>query len=1063
MKLYTETSAYCLKTIIFCLAIAFKIPTYGNIKDTIILKRIDSLIKSSQSLTEKSQFQLALEINKQAETLAINYFGAESLEFSNCAYNHGKILYLKSNFNEAEIWAIKALQIRKASVKEFSPDYAQSLNLLASVYKEKKDYTQAEQFYIECNNIRLKYLGINHPDYAQGLVNLAILYWHLVKYNEAEKLYLQAKDIYLKNFGKENKEYSFTINNLAVLYRDMGNYKKAKELNFESLDIKKKLLGSTHRDYASSLSNLAVLYLDFGEYEKVETLLLESLDITLKTLGNNHPQYAASIHSLARFYYKIGDYKSAIFYFKKVSEIYKSLYDNTKPIYINSLSSLGTSHLKNHDLANATLYFNQIDTFIKKLNKDSLSNYSSSLNELGNFYVEIGKLTEAEVIHRNLIDINIKAYGATSSKASLSYSNLGYVFYKIGQFDSALIYFKKSLSIREKIFAPLNLDYIKTLYNVGNVYKLLNKLNEAETIFSKLLSLQSLILKNSVNYLTNNELNGLQNIFENRFSHYLSMAEALNTESNNYTAACYNYILLSKQFILNLSHIFKQIESKENLLIKDKIDEFRDLHRAISLEYASIPYNTLKISELEGRAHTIEKFLLTELGNLSDNVKLFSWTDVQNNLKFGEAAIEFIEYQHFNKNDLPETRYAAFLIKKNSNQPEFISLCSKTEIEKLLNSSNNFDHKGQVNQLYSRKSSSSALYKMILFPIEKSLIDVHKIYYSSSGLLHKINLGAIPANDFQLVSEKYSLNYLSSTRNLAQKNLTFDSTVKINKTDLISIYGGIDFELNNIEYVESSESDSTNLTLANSSVRGYRDLLRKEYSSSFSTKWYDLKYTLKETEKINDVFLKKGYQTNYLSRHSATEESFKKISNQKPAPKVIHLSTHGFFFPDHYISENIFDNNLLQNSNDHPMIRSGLILAGANYAWQHGRPFKERMEDGILTAYEISQMNLSNTELVVLSACETGLGDIQGNEGVYGLQRAFKIAGVKYIIMSLWQVPDKQTSQLMITFYRKWLGVDATGSNNKQLSIPEAFNAAQKELRDSGLQPYYWAGFVLIE
>lgn len=137
------------------------------------------------------------------------------------------------------------------------------------------------------------------------------------------------------------------------------------------------------------------------------------------------------------------------------------------------------------------------------------------------------------------------------------------------------------------------------------------------------------------------------------------------------------------------------------------------------------------------------------------------------------------------------------------------------------------------------------------------------------------------------------------------------------------------------------------------------------------------------------------------------------------------------------------------------MIRSGLILAGANYAWKHGRPYKEGMEDGILTAYEISQMNLSNTELVVLSACETGLGDLQGNEGVFGLQRAFKIAGVKYLIMSLWSVPDKQTAQFMISFYKNWI--------EKKLSIPDAFRTTQKQMRSQGLDPYHWAGFILVE
>ena len=142
-------------------------------------------------------------------------------------------------------------------------------------------------------------------------------------------------------------------------------------------------------------------------------------------------------------------------------------------------------------------------------------------------------------------------------------------------------------------------------------------------------------------------------------------------------------------------------------------------------------------------------------------------------------------------------------------------------------------------------------------------------------------------------------------------------------------------------------------------------------------------------------------------------------------------------------------------SADNPLIRSGLILAGGNYAWQKGEPFRPWMEDGILTAYEIVPMDLSSTELVVLSACESGLGDIDGNEGVYGLQRAFKIAGVRYIIMSLWQVPDAATVELMTRFYTHLL--------KHHQSVRKSLLQAQKEMRMDGYDPYQWAGFVLIE
>ena len=223
--------------------------------------------------------------------------------------------------------------------------------------------------------------------------------------------------------------------------------------------------------------------------------------------------------------------------------------------------------------------------------------------------------------------------------------------------------------------------------------------------------------------------------------------------------------------------------------------------------------------------------------------------------------------------------------------------------------------------------------------------------------------------------------------------------------------------------------------------------------------WTFLKWAKKEVDSIKVILKGAGFNPVVAEGKVATEELFKSIGKRHASPRILHLATHGFFFPDPRgdISGggDAVEKAPVFKVSENPMIRSGLILAGGNHAWATGKPLREGMEDGILTAYEISQMNLSNTELVVLSACETGLGDIQGNEGVYGLQRAFKIAGAKYLIMSLWQVPDKQTSLLMTTFYKKWL--------EEKMTIPEAFRAAQKELREAGLDPYQWAGFVLVE
>ena len=199
------------------------------------------------------------------------------------------------------------------------------------------------------------------------------------------------------------------------------------------------------------------------------------------------------------------------------------------------------------------------------------------------------------------------------------------------------------------------------------------------------------------------------------------------------------------------------------------------------------------------------------------------------------------------------------------------------------------------------------------------------------------------------------------------------------------------------------------------------------------------------------MFQNKKSSLHVKTGSQATEADFKALSGN--SPKVIHISTHGFFYPDIEPTKGDLSRSGEPTFKyiENPLFRSGLAFAGSNYAWQRGyNPYEE--EDGILTAYEISTLDLSNTDLVVLSACETGLGEIKGSEGVFGLQRAFKMAGVEYVLMSLWKIPDEQTVELMEAFYENWLGGQ---------TIRQAFHNAQQQMAEE-YPPYYWAGFTLL-
>ena len=256
---------------------------------------------------------------------------------------------------------------------------------------------------------------------------------------------------------------------------------------------------------------------------------------------------------------------------------------------------------------------------------------------------------------------------------------------------------------------------------------------------------------------------------------------------------------------------------------------------------------------------------------------------------------------------------------------------------------------------------------------------VDRIYFAPSGLLHRINISAIPIDEDKTLAEVAEWHNLGSTRQLVFEP---DQSFEPNQLDAL-IYSGILYDM------DSSAIASYNQSYALTEVTG-ESVLSLDYEdvATRGGEWHYLRSTEKEGTEIQQIIEHAGGQASLRTGYEATEESFKLINRNPSSPRILHLATHGYFFPDPELkNETTSESNRLPfELSEHPMIRSGLILAGANRVWKGDDPL-EGFDDGVLTAYEVSQLDLSNTELVVLSACETGLGDIKGNEGVYGLQR----------------------------------------------------------------------------
>ncbi len=929
-------------------------------------------------------------------------------------------------------------------------------------------------------DIRAKIYGIEHIDYLGARINLANLYIEKGDLEKGENILLDTKNTFEHRINDKSHQFYFNcILNLGNLNKELGNYKKAEDYYLESKTIRQNVVGKFHPDCGKVLNNLGLLYSEIGEYQKAESYLLEAKEIYQNTVGAEHPYYAAVITNLGLLKGNLGMFEKAENLFENASAIYKTNVGIESTLYAGSLVNLANLYADfgKYDLAEK-LYSESKDIF-EKLLGNKHPDYAGSLTNLAKLYYDSGKYDKAKelLLEAKLIFENY--WGGSHPKNIYLLNALADVYEKIGQTeqaDSALLELKKIIQTK---FDKKHPFYAANLAKLANLKEKQGRLLESESLLTELCSLEQENISKSAAFLSENELSKYSSKIQMELSNlYKIMFKRSKSDEDIglLPNLAFNYALFYKG-MLQVAAISLRSNSKMTPETDSLFEQIVDFRRRLAIEYSKPIDEQKQVFEIEEKSNLTEKKLSLLLSGYNETFKQIKWQDVQSKLKKDEVALEFVHFNFENETsgegNLPSSNstviYGALLIQAknksksavNDLQPTFIPLFEEKQFTETL-----LKNKGpkSMSAFYLTRGaepveseSSEGLYNLIWKPIESHINKTtRKIYYSPTGILHRVNFDAIPDNITNNssnstrtnLSDRYELVRLGSTRVLAMPQ-----KVNYNLNNNVILFGNINYDLD----TSLIKHDTVNINLEKAKESGF-SLLNMKYQSQ-EKPWNYLPGTEIELNNINSIFKEKKLNITLYTGNNSTEESFKNIGKKSISPKILHIATHGYFFPDPKANIQILNTNLQEKSvfkiSDQPLIRSGLILSGGNYAWIYGKSHDEKMEDGILTAYEISQMNLSNTELVILSACETGLGDIQGNEGVYGLQRAFKIAGAKYLIMSLWQVPDKQTSLLMTTFYKKWL--------EEKKTIPEAFLAAQKELRDIGLDPYQWAGFVLVE
>ena len=965
------------------------------------------------------------------------------------------------NFFQARTCFQTLKKILENTGKKYSKEYFTVLYFLGSLYSEQffynPYYDDNIDFYLQAKELGEKIWG--HEDKFDLMMNEYDSFGKSVGYLRNA---ISIEDVLSTNISISDK--------IINLYSKKGDYENLLQSYLNKINS----VDKNSDDYLRYLNFIGEIYSNSDDNFNAENYFFEIISIFEKRNETQDERFAVCLMNLGKLYYNIGDYEIAEEYLINARNIFSS--NNTLNSHSSIFSLIASVYKEQNKIKEEKDTYNEAEPYLllnneisKKTRHANPDSYASTLTSLGNLYYDMNEYKKAEDCYLEVNDIYLKTKDEYHPDYSANLSILGNLYLSMGDYSKAEKKYLKTIDIRSFTFDE-KLPDNTTMNNLSILYQKNDDFEKAIEIGPDIYEQTITHINNNFSFLSENQRNKywakVEGFFENSFSlsyHHPSK------DANEFN---YNNTLFTKGLLLRTNNQIRDAiyDSGDESLIQqfEQLGSFRKQVNALQNINSS---DSIIIKNLTNRADSLDKVLTqasAKFRELKEDMAI-THNDVSKNLPVNAVAIEFVHFRLYDKEWTDSTIYAALILYSGMKSMKWIPLCNQNELQSILNTegSNTME---KTETLYIDKGKE--LYQLIWKKIEKELSDIKTIYYSPSGLLHKIAFNALLTdNENILLADKYDMHLVSSTREIKRKDI---STVTIQ--DTTTVYGSLLYDSQQMaklvaKKAELAAAEKAALAAAakpaNQSSSDYsgakkyrrteeRELPDVDLRSAFS-KWELLPGSITETEKIVKVLENKQIPYQYYFESNGNEESFKNLNGKKV--DVIHLSTHGFFLPD--VERNDVEDIIRHlggnkaKIHENSLLRSGLIMSGANEQWLAKESIMEDdIEDGILTAEEISRLNLTKTKLVVMSACETGLGDVKNSEGVFGLQRAFKLAGVESLIMSLWKVPDNATSELMSAFYEEWLG----GKTRH-----ESLKIAQKKVREKYKSPYFWAAFVMMD
>lgn len=759
-----------------------------------------------------------------------------------------------------------------------------------------------------------------------------------------------------------------------------------------------------------------------GQYGIAEQWYLRGKNIaeradTKSVSANKHLSYS----NLRNLYAAIGQYNNALQYAKKVIEEFQAHTPMGDAAYNMPYMALADIYRLMGDKENCYRSLDNIFETVSRITEPkelyhlyttrgrchfAFKNYQSALND-----------------YKKADELLVTKYPQTDGDRISLLALIGGVEHQLRNYAESERYYRKYAEYTKALYGENSQEHINAKINLANAEGFAGNVTYGCNDYKAAVLRLKVLMKQRIPYMSSTEREGLWNPLSSLFTMMTPYALEAKQTQTAFTKNCYDALVMSKCFLLeserSMYDVIKRMGTPEDMHDYTTLSSMKNQVKVWEKDYNANADSILSVSRNISR---LENLLANRCRGYSDGTDFMDvdYDAVKHALGQNEVLIDFTDYI----SQTQGRKYAAYIINKVQDYPLLKALFAEKQIDSL----------GIVrpDMIYDKDYAQDIL-QLLWEPLKTNIPVGTTIYYVPSQLLFQMSLESLPLADGSLLGSHYHFVRLSSARELVKmKSKSSDS-----KDNIAILYGGLQYDLEDSAMAEEAKKYDLSNLLA----------LRGEITRGDSV-FHELQGTKEEILRIEDLLKRNKWQVSSYMGKNGTEESF--LNMHGKSPKLLHLATHGFYYTPNG-AENV---DYLKGYTD-AMSLSGLVLSGGNAAWL-GKPLPKGVLGGILSANDIARLDLSNTDMVVLSACQTGKGKAT-SEGLYGLQRAFKKAGVGTIVMSLWCVSDKTTSEFMTTFYERL--ADTHNAWNKR----KAFEEAKEIIRKKHPDPFHWAAFVMLD